>query len=188
MIQSENLNELAPALIEFQKNMPKVVKDADNPFFNSKYADLASIVQAASPILAGCGLAVTQLTEADASNSGHVNLTTMLLHSSGQYMGSTFSMQPVKQDPQAYGSAITYARRYALCSILGLAPDEDDDGNAASAAPAAGPDFVWPSGKHQGERLGDMDADYLTWVCTKADKVPVGIKARAKAELERRNA
>ena len=186
MIQSEHLNEIAPALVEFQKNMPKVVKDADNPFFNSKYADLASIVQTVAPALATCGLAVTQLTEADATNSGHVNLTTMLLHTSGQYIGSTVSMQPTKQDPQAYGSAITYARRYALCSILGLAPDEDDDGNAASSA-ADGPDFVWPSGKHQGERLGTIDGGYLDW-CMKSDKVPAEIKRRAKAELERRSA
>jgi len=190
VITSLQLNELGAALVKFQGNMPHVVKGADNPFFKSKYADLASIMQAVAPMLAECGLAVTQLAEIDESERGNVNLTTMLLHASGQYIASTISMSPVKQDPQAYGSAITYARRYAVCSILGLAPDEDDDGNAASApaaAPLAGANFIWPYGeKHKGKAISDINSEYLSWVIQQ-EKMPDEIKTRCKNELARRD-
>lgn len=126
MIWSTELNELAPALVAAQQDFEAIAKTADNPFFKSKYADLASVVKAASPIWTKHGLAVTQTL-------GDDTLTTTLLHSSGQYIGDTAHLHLVKLDSQAHGSAITYTRRYALMAILGLVADVDDDANAASS-------------------------------------------------------
>lgn len=126
MIWSQSLDALAPALAEAQGEFEAVAKTADNPFFKSKYADLPSVVKAASPILSKLGLSVVQTLGAD-------TVSTTLLHKSGQYIGDTASLHLVKQDPQAHGSAITYMRRYAYMAILGLVADVDDDANAASA-------------------------------------------------------
>jgi hypothetical protein len=114
--------------------MKHAVKDADNPFFRSKYADLQSVVEATRPSLAENGLSVVQITE------GNV-LWTMLLHTSGEWIKGSIELKPMRQvkdtgwvesnDPQSYGSCITYARRYAMAAITGCAT-EDDDGNAAS--------------------------------------------------------
>lgn len=131
MIKSEQIELLTKALIAFQKEMKSVVFDADNPFFKSKYATLTNIVDSSKALLAKNGLAVTQLT----TNDGGV--TTILLHESGQYIGDTLTLRPAKDDPQGHGSAITYARRYAYASILGIVSDSDDDGNAASSAKPA---------------------------------------------------
>lgn len=130
MIQSQELGELATALANAQSAFEVVAKSADNPFFRSRYAALPDVVKAATPILAENGLSVSQLIGRDADGD---TLTTMLLHKSGQYLGSSMQMRPVKNDPQAQGSAATYARRYSYMAILGLVADEDDDGNAGSA-------------------------------------------------------
>ncbi len=126
MIRSEQINELAKALGEFQKAMPSFAPDAENPFFHSSYTTLAGLVKGAGALLPEHGLSVAQITE----NSGAV--TTLLMHTSGQYIGGTLELNPVKDDPQGRGSAITYARRYSYASILGLITDKDDDGNSAS--------------------------------------------------------
>jgi hypothetical protein len=130
MIQSETLNELAAALAAAQGEFDAVDKSAANPFFKSAYAPLPEVVKAATPILTKLGLSVSQLIGRDESGD---TLTAMLLHKSGQYIGSTMQLRPVKQDPQAQGSAVTYARRYSYMAILGLVAEEDDDGNAGSA-------------------------------------------------------
>lgn len=127
MEKSESLSELAGALNKFQSEMGTVSFDSNNPFFKSKYASLSALVTAARPLLAKNGLSVSQLV----SDTGSV--TTMLLHSSGQYLSSTLTLKAVKEDPQGQGSAITYARRYAYAAILGIVSDEDDDGNAATS-------------------------------------------------------
>lgn len=128
MQQSETLGELAKALATFQGSVPTIKKDADNPFFKSKYASLENILTTIRPELAKNGLSVSQFPT---ENNG---LTTVLMHSSGEYLQSTVSMSPKDNTPQAQGSAITYMRRYALSAVLGLATDEDDDGNEASKA------------------------------------------------------
>lgn len=128
MQQSENIADLAKALIKAQKEMKPLVKEADNPYFKSKYADLAAVVDACKEALSGNGLAYTQLTnEVEAG----VVVVTQLMHESGQWIRGELRMTPVKNDPQGIGSCISYARRYALAAIVGLAP-EDDDGEAAS--------------------------------------------------------
>jgi hypothetical protein len=128
MAASENLNELAAALSKTQAMLQGAIKDAKNDHFKSKYADLASCWDACREALAANGLSVVQLPEGDGSV---VTMTTMLIHTSGQWVSCTGTFKPTKADPQGLGSCITYARRYQLCAIVGISP-EDDDGNAAS--------------------------------------------------------
>ena len=129
MTKSEQINELAAALAKAKTSFGEIKKTAENPFYHSKYAPLDGVIAATDAALSANGLAVTQLPE----NEG---LTTLLLHTSGQYISSLYPIRPVKDDPQGLGSAITYARRYALSAILGVASEPDDDANAASGGKA----------------------------------------------------
>lgn len=129
MLRSDNLTELSKALISAQSAFPALVKDATNPHFRSKYADLATVVETTRAPLAKAGLTVVQTTEF--RDDGATVLLTTLLHTSGQFITSTYPLVPVKNDPQGMGSALTYARRYGLMAIVGIAP-EDDDGNDAA--------------------------------------------------------
>lgn len=146
MEKSTSIKNLAAALMVFHVKVETIKKDAKNPFFKSKYASLSNILEAINIPLNESGLAFSQFP-----TNGN-GLTSILIHAeSGEYMQDTFSIHPVpdyeKQknsageivwrsepyiSPQGIGSAITYARRYALSSILGLNIDDDDDGNAAS--------------------------------------------------------
>jgi hypothetical protein len=130
MLSSEKVDQLALALVSVQEEMDVAPKDADNPYFNSKYADLATIWRTAQKVLPKNGLAVVQTMEP--SDGTVVSVTTRLLHKSGQWIEGTVTMVPKKSDPQAIGSCITYARRYSLGAIIGMVTDEDDDGNVAS--------------------------------------------------------
>tara|TARA_R110000851_G_scaffold304861_1_gene462781 strand:+ start:200 stop:796 length:597 start_codon:yes stop_codon:yes gene_type:complete len=126
MNKSESITELAKALVKFHSVMGKVSKDAKNPFFKNNYASLSNIIEAVTKPLNDNGLSVLQLPSIE-------GLTTLLLHESGEWISSV-SATPVKDatDPQKLGSAITYARRYALGAILSLNIDEDDDGQKAN--------------------------------------------------------
>lgn len=126
--QSESIAALAAALAKAQGEIKGAAKDTANPFFKSKYADLASVWEACRAELTKNGLSVIQTTD-DGGNG--ITVVTTLAHSSGEWIRGRLTMRPVKDDPQGVGSAITYARRYALAAIVGVAP-EDDDGNAAS--------------------------------------------------------
>lgn len=126
--RSATIGKLAAALSKAQAILEAAKKDANNPFFKSKYADLSSVWAAVRGPLTANELSILQEPSTD---SGKIIVTTTLMHSSGEYVRSSLSMPVVKQDPQGYGSAVTYARRYALQSVMGIAP-EDDDGNAAS--------------------------------------------------------
>ena len=128
MEKSETITSLAKALIDFQGRVQKISKDAKNPFFKSNYASLSNIQDAISKPLAESGLAYSQMP------SGVNGLSTILVHAeSGEYLMESFIMPVSKQnDPQAVGSAITYAKRYALAGVLGLNIDDDDDGNKAA--------------------------------------------------------
>ncbi len=130
--QSAELNELAAALCKAQAVMEGAKQDSSNPFFKSKYADLASVWAACKAPLTNNGLSVVQTVE----NGGEkAYLVTILLHTSGQWIKSLMPILMSKNDAQALGSAITYCRRYALAAIVGVCPT-DDDGNAASAKSA----------------------------------------------------
>lgn len=130
MEKSPTLAKLAAALSAFQADMESVTKDATNPFYKSKYATLENIISTAKPHLKAHGLSFSQLPDAD-------GLTTIVMHVSGEFIQATCRMTPKDDSPQAQGSAISYGRRYALSAALGIATDEDDDGNAASKAPVA---------------------------------------------------
>ena len=138
-MQSESIGALAAALAKAQGIMLGAAKDAANPFFKSSYADLASVWAACRAPLAANGLSVIQTTGIDAD--GRAQLITTLAHSSGEWISGHYPVRPVKDDPQGLGSAITYARRYALSAMVGIAP-EDDDAEAAmdrNAKPASKP-------------------------------------------------
>lgn len=127
MERSSDINELAAALAVAQGVIEGAAKDSANPFFKSKYADLASVWDAIRAPLAANGLSVLQLPSADGPK---VTITTLLAHKSGQWVQSALTVTAKEDTPQAVGSAITYARRYALQSTVGVAP-EDDDGERA---------------------------------------------------------
>lgn len=131
MNKSESIKAIAAALCNFQNEVGKIKKGETNPFFKSKYASLADILDVIQKPLSNNELAFVQFPE------GEHQLTTMLLHTSGEWMAATYSMTPAKNDPQGLGSVITYQRRYALGAVLGLNIDDDDDGNAASTPPKA---------------------------------------------------
>ncbi len=128
--RSDSIATLAGALAKAQGAMDGAKKDAANPFFKSKYADLASVWDAIREPLSANGLAVIQFPRSTAEG---VEVETLLCHDSGEWVAETLTLPVGKYDPQGVGSAITYARRYGLQSITGVAP-EDDDGNAATKA------------------------------------------------------
>ncbi len=149
MQKSPTIGSLAKALVAFQGKVGKVKKDAKNPFFKSKYASLSNILDVIQTPLAEAGLAISQLPDGDEM------LTTILIHAeSGEFLESTYNIHAGKKDPQGIGSAITYARRYALGAVLGLNIDEDDDGNAATG-----------NGQQRQGQLQDgvTDTDIQTW-------------------------
>jgi len=126
MNKSESIKEICKALIVFSVKVDTIRKDAKNPFFKSSYATLSNIIDSIKEPLIESGLSYVQFPNAENG------LTTMLMHESGEWLSSDYIMTPVKNDPQGRGSAITYQRRYALASILGLNIDDDDDGNKAT--------------------------------------------------------
>jgi hypothetical protein len=133
MRTSEQINELAAALAAAQGAIHGAVKSSSNPFFKSRYADLASCLEAIREPMSTNGLAVIQTPSC---NNGSVILTTRLCHSSGQWVEDTLTMELEKSGPQAIGSVITYARRYALAAIVGLAQvDDDANGGGVTADP-----------------------------------------------------
>lgn len=127
--QSESIASLAAALAKAQAVMSGATKDSTNPHFRNKYADLGAVWDAARAPLSENGLSVVQFPGEVVD--GRMTLTTQLIHSSGEWMRDTMAIPLPKADPQGAGSAITYARRYALAAVVGVCP-EDDDGNAAS--------------------------------------------------------
>lgn len=130
--QSEQINELAAAIVKAQLALVPASKDHVNPFFKSKYADLPTVWEASGPFREN-GIAITQ-SPMDAPDE-YIVLDTQLSHVSGQWMRSRLKIRVAKNDPQGYGSALTYARRYALGCMTGIVTEEDDDGNAASPQP-----------------------------------------------------
>lgn len=130
-MQSEQINELAKALSKAQGQMKSAIKDANNPFFKSKYANLTSVWEACRDPLSTNGLSVMQTVEGE---KDAMILVTTLAHESGQWIKSKLPMLMQKQDPQAMGSSMSYSRRYALSAICGITTDdEDDDGEKAMA-------------------------------------------------------
>lgn len=137
MKKSEEIKNISKALALFQAKVEVIDKKAKNPFFKSDYADLPTILE---------GIRIP-LEESELCFSQHPDgeyLTTILIHyPSGEFFESSQVLKPVKNDPQAQGSAITYARRYAIGSILGLSIDKDDDAEKAMNRKAKKEDFIF---------------------------------------------
>lgn len=127
-MQSESIKMLANALCKVQGALESAKKTSDNPYFHSKYADLAEVISVAKELLKDNGLSVVQgIVVLD----GHDYLRTDLLHSSGEWLSRYYPIRPVKPDPQTLAATVTYARRAAYQSLLCISA-EDDDGNKAS--------------------------------------------------------
>ena len=134
-MQSETIGKLAEALSKAQGSMSAAAMDGNNPHFRSRYATLTAVWDACRKPLSDNGLAVVQAFRVD--ENGMLLLVTKLVHTSGEWMVSEYPVTPQKNDPQGFGSAVTYARRYTLSSLVGVVADDDDDGNAASGQQAA---------------------------------------------------
>ena len=131
-MKSEQVNELAASLAKAQGQMKNATFNRVNPHFKSKYADLASIIDAVRKPLSENGLGWTQTTEL---RNGGMLLVTTLMHTSGQWIQSDYPL-PLGVKPQEMGSATTYAKRYSLAAIAGIAADDDDDANIANNSKA----------------------------------------------------
>ncbi len=122
--KSAEINELGIALAKAQGSMMGAVKDSSNPYFKSTYADLSSVWDACRKPLTDNGLSVIQIPFNDGET--RLGITSMLVHSSGQWVSSSLSALIVKTDAQATGSLLTYLRRYSLSALVGVAPEDDD--------------------------------------------------------------
>lgn len=189
MFNSEQVNELFSALSKAQGEFKAIPFDKVNPHYKSKYASLSATLDSVRPHLKNNGLSVIQSVGSD-ENGYH--LCTRLVHSSGQFIASTLKLMVGRNDMQGLGSAITYAKRYALQAMLGIAGDEDDDGNAAADSvkknqssqkneqqrPKTEPkDVVLKVGsKNDGKKLGELDAQtldaLLKWCKSKMNENP----------------
>lgn len=130
MRKSESIKNIAVALCKFQEEVKNPKNIANNPYFKSKYAPLDEVVNTIKPLLAKNGLSYIQTPGGDGE---HITVTTMLMHSSGEWIESDpLVLKADKATAQGAGSAITYARRYSLCAVLGITSEDDDDGNIAS--------------------------------------------------------
>lgn len=160
-------SKIFKALLEVQKELKPIEKKSENPYFHSKYADIVDVATYLYPILHRHGLGVTQLP----SRFNEVpTLKTVLFHAdSGELIESEMPLILPKNDPQAQGSAITYARRYALMGLTGLvAKDEDDDGNKAASHPKTPPRA---SQTETGELASPKQKNYILQL-TKGFSVP----------------
>lgn len=135
---SPTIGKLADALAKAQAEMEGAAKDSTNPHFRSKYADLASLREACRP-LSKYGIAHVQLPQAEGAR---VTVTTILIHSSGEWIASDLGLTAGQNTPQAVGSALTYGRRYGLAAMAGIAPTDETDDDGEAAEPRNAPPSV----------------------------------------------
>lgn len=129
--KSESIQNLSKAMAEFQKSIKQPLKDANNPFFESQYVPLENVVEAITETGSPLGISFMQFASSD--ETGSIEVATLVMHSTGEYIEfPPVRMKPESNKPQAVGSAITYAKRYALSAIFGITSDKDDDGNEAT--------------------------------------------------------
>lgn len=137
---SQTLGAIAKALAKAQGELQNASKDAVNPHFKNRYATLASVREAITPAFTKNGLAISQLNEPH--GDAGVCVVTLLMHESGEWIRSRLFVPASKRDAQGFGSALSYARRYALAAIANIATDDDDDANEASKPAPAKPTEV----------------------------------------------
>jgi len=159
MQRSEQINELATALSKAQGEIKGAIRGDINPAFRSKYADLQSVWEAIRGPFTKHGLSVVQgLSSAE----GGVECNTMLLHSSGQWISESLFIPADKHNAHGFGSAATYARRFSLQGIAGVAP-VDDDGNAAAEATPPVPANPWTNEKLASGTEAAKEGEYAQW-------------------------
>lgn len=157
MKTSNEISKITPALIKAQKSIKHAIKDAKNPHFKNNYATLESVIDATKEALLGVGIIVVQ------AHTTENNLVTTLIHESGEYLSSIVPLMMKANDMQQLGSATTYARRYAIASMLNIS-QEDDDGNAASQPQKEEKKFT-PSAKPEAKPDSKIiPADYVVKV------------------------
>lgn len=171
MERSESIKAIAPAFAAFQKEVENPPLNAANPFFKSNYADLPSILKSNRPLLASHGLAVHQDVTAE-------GIYTLLMHDSGEWiLAGPLPLVVDKSSMQAEGSAITYGRRYALCAVLGIAGEgEDDDANTAEPPKAAA------KPKKPGGTISEAQSKLIHVWLNKVGIAPDSIKAKYGVE------
>lgn len=155
MEMSPEIKDIAEALALAQAEIVSAEKDRINPHFKSSYATLASVWDACRDPLTKNGISVVQSPKAE---GGLVTLTTILLHKSGQWFRDVLTLRAVNDTPQSIGSAVTYARRYALSAMAGVAPD-DDDGNAGNGRDQPANGAARPTPDMAAQRLKKLRAD-----------------------------
>lgn len=175
LTHSAEIGELAKAMAAARKKFKTVKKDTINPFFKSKYADLAGVIEATEGALAEHDLCIVQSPR---FNGQTVTVTTMLMHGSGQWMRDDLSLPMAKFDAQGAGSAITYARRYSYQSFVNVAAEADDDGNAASGKEKEAKEATMPKPPTKPKTNGEDSFKLKFWRSA---------KATGKSELEIRN-
>ena len=130
-MHSEELGELFNGLMLFRSQLQQPEKDGNNPFFKKGYVTLEGVIKSVDDALKGTGLSYSQVVQND--ENGNTGVKTILTHKSGQYFETgVLALVPEKKNPQGYGSAITYAKRYQLSALFGVSSDKDDDGNKAT--------------------------------------------------------
>lgn len=190
MNMSESIKNISEALVSAQAEMPPVKFNKVNPFLKNKYADLGAIIETAQPVLAKHGLAVSQLC---ATTGDSVGVETMLVHKSGEWIASRMEIplgeEKGKSTAQVAGSIVTYIRRYALASMLGMYADEDGDGNGSEPekaqakrtpapkkeAPKAEPDTMTIEAacaveNSEGEKYGELPTEKLAYMVNAISK------------------
>lgn len=131
MEKSESIKEICIAFNKMQSVLEQPLKDKDNPYFRSKYVPLENVVDSIVKASKDNGLSFSQFAETD--ENGNICVSTLVMHNSGEWIQyPKLRMKPEKNTPQSLGSAITYAKRYALSAIFGITSDEDNDGNSES--------------------------------------------------------
>lgn len=173
-MSSPEITELAEAMILVQQTLSPALKDAENTFTNSRYATLHSVMSACRDALLKHGIWLTQYPVSVESNQ--LGLVTKIVHAeTGQWQASLLTMPLPKNDPQGYGSAMTYARRYGLSALIGIVTESDDDGelaklNGNSIKPSEGPVYTPQRFAEQQNRapkggsLGDVNLPRLDGV------------------------
>jgi len=175
MNRSHDQDKIAPALVKAWRSMKNPPKTADNPFFKSKYAPLPEMLEHVKPALSDNGLCVMQ------DGGGGV----LIVHESGQWIEFPgMPLVPAKEDPQGYVAALTYARRATLAAALGIAADDDDDGNAVSGR---GQPAERSTGQSRASgTITEKQAKYLHVLCdlktTNPAETVAGIKAKFGVE------
>ena len=212
MNHSESIAKLAAALVKVQGEIEHAHKNATNPHFRNRYADLTEVIDTTRPVLAKHGLSVVQLP---GYVEGITTLDTILLHESGEWISGTAGARVQKDDPQGVGSALTYLRRYSLAAVVGIG-QEDDDAEAASAparapvqrmerpAPAQQSAPAHPAsngngaalfaqelkfGKHKGKTwawLIEHQPDYVAWALENMDRLAPDAKDLLRLALAER--